>query len=230
MAGKRRTQGGLGTGVAGLPRPWKFRGGQHRPVWSQLQELIELGLLDRILTDIAAGDHLLISFGHNDEKSDDRHTDPYTTFQGYLSMYIEGARRHGARPVLVTPVERRRFDAAGHAVPSHGEYPQAMRDLGARTGVPVIDLTSSSMRLWDQAGVEATKSYFLWLAAGQHPNYPTGVQDNTHFQAHGAIEVARLVVHALVAQHVLREFETTNLNLPVADDVLVWPSEVTAAA
>jgi len=193
------------------------------------KSFIELGLLDRILADIAAGDHLLISFGHNDEKSDDRHTDPYTTYQEYLSMYIDGARRHGARPVLVTPVERRRFDSAGHAVPSHGEYPQAMRDLGARTGVPVIDLTTLSMQLWDEAGVEGTKSYFLWLAAGQNPNYPTGVQDNTHFQAHGAIEVARLVVRGLVAQHVVRDFQTVNLDLPVADDALMWPDEVAAA-
>src|SRR5690348_13819247 len=116
------------------------------------KSFIEVGLLDKILAAIGPGDYLLISFGHNDEKTDDRHTDPYTTYQQYLTRYIDGARAHGAHPVLVTPVERRRFDASGHAVASHGDYPAAMRALGAATEVPVVDLTTLSMRLWDQLG------------------------------------------------------------------------------
>ena len=85
------------------------------------KSFVEVGLLDAILAAIRPGDYLLISFGHNDEKTDDRHTDPYTTFHQYLNLYIDGARAHGAHPVLVTPVERRRFNAEGHATPSHGE-------------------------------------------------------------------------------------------------------------
>src|SRR3954468_14182160 len=75
----------------------------------------DLGRLDRILTAIAPGDLLLISFGHNDEKIEDpaRGTDPWTTFQQCLRRYLDGARAAGARPVLVTPVERRRFTATG---------------------------------------------------------------------------------------------------------------------
>ena len=96
--------------------------------------------------------------------------------------------------MLATPVERRRFDADGHAYASHGDYPQAMISLGRATRVPVVDLTADSMRLWDQLGVEGTKKAFLWQAPGENPNFPDGVSDNTHFQAHGAIEVARLVV------------------------------------
>lgn len=186
------------------------------------KSFVEAGLLDRILGAIRPGDLLLISFGHNDEKSDDRHTDPFTTYQQYLSMYIDGARSHGAYPILVTPVERRRFDADGHAVASHGDYPEAMRRLGARKGVPVVDLTTLSMRLWESVGVEGTKGHFLWLAPGQSPNYPAGVQDNTHFQAHGAIEVARLVTHDLRRQHVLPARDLRNLDRQVPDDALTW--------
>jgi lysophospholipase L1-like esterase len=188
------------------------------------KSFVEAGLLDQILANIRPGDYLVISFGHNDEKTDDRHTDPFTTFQQYLSLYIAGARRHHAQPVLVTPVERRRFDAAGNATPSHGDYPQAMRELGGTAHVPVVDLTTSSMKLWNSAGVEGTKDFFLWLGPGESPNFPDGVVDNTHFQAHGAIEVARLVVQALVNQRILPRRAAVNLHRPVPDTALVWPA------
>jgi pectinesterase len=188
------------------------------------RSFVEVGLLDKILATIGPGDYLLISFGHNDEKTDDRHTDPFTTYQQYLSMYIDGARRHAAHPVLVTPVERRRFDAAGHATASHGLYPQAMRELGTTARVPVVDLTALSMALWDRLGVDGTRDYFLWLAPGQRPNYPDGVQDNTHFQARGAVELARIVVRALVEQCVLPHRDAVRLDSPVPEDALVWPA------
>jgi lysophospholipase L1-like esterase len=194
------------------------------------RSFVELGLLDKILAAIRPGDYLIISFGHNDEKTDDRHTDPFTTFQQYLSMYIDGALAHGAHPVLATPVERRRFDANGHATPSHGDYPEAMRELGAARDIPVVDLTTLSMALWDQLGPDGTKGYFLWLDPGVSPNWPDGVADNTHFQAHGAIALARIVISAMVAQHILPRPLAIRLNRPVPDDSLYWPPDVPAAA
>jgi lysophospholipase L1-like esterase len=190
------------------------------------KSFVEAGLLDQILGEIRPGDYLIISFGHNDEKTDDRHTDPYTTFQQYLSMYIDGARAHRAQPVLVTPVERRRFDADGHAKASHGEYPAAMLDLAGKAHVPSVDLTSLSMALWDSAGVEGTKNSFLFQAPGANPNFPDGVEDNTHFQAHGAIEVARLVAKSLARQRILPIWDFTRLDAPVPDEALVWPESI----
>ena len=75
----------------------------------------DAGLLDEVLGMLQHGDYLLISFGHNDAKTDDpnRGTDPATTFKDYLRRYIDGAAARGAKPVLITPVERRRFDAFG---------------------------------------------------------------------------------------------------------------------
>jgi lysophospholipase L1-like esterase len=183
----------------------------------------DLGRLDRILAAIRPGDHLLISFGHNDAKEDQaRHTDPYTTFHDYLRHYLDGARAAGAHPVLVTPVERRRFDATGAAYESHGAYPDAMRQLAAATRTPLVDLTALSLALWQRLGIEGTRSHFLWLEPGVSPNHPDGVQDNTHFQAHGAIEVARLVVADLRRlpgrdPRALREAD-------IPDDVLIWPA------
>jgi lysophospholipase L1-like esterase len=188
------------------------------------KSFVDLGRLDRILAAIRPGDVLLVSFGHNDEKTADptRYTEPWTTFQGYLRRYLDGARAAHAQPVLVTPVERRRFTAGGAASLSHGEYPDAMRALAAETRTPLIDLTALSLARWNALGPEATKREFLWLDAGASPNYPSGVSDNTHFQAHGAIEVARLVVSA---GRLLPGRDCRALQDPtIPDDLLVWPA------
>jgi lysophospholipase L1-like esterase len=155
------------------------------------------GRLNRILAVLRPRDVLLIAFGHGDQSEyPTRHTDPWTSFQDYLYLYIEGARTTRALPVLVTPVERRRFTTDGIPYLSHGEYPDAMRALAATTRTPLIDLTALSFALWSSLGPEVTKDYFLWLDAGESPKFPDGVSDDTHLQARGAIEVARLVVSA----------------------------------
>ncbi|GAA4600847.1 lysophospholipase L1-like esterase [Actinoplanes octamycinicus] len=181
------------------------------------------GRLDLIRAAIRPGDTLLISFGHNDEKVEDpaRGTDPWTTFQDYLRRYLDGARAARAHPILVTPVERRRFTADGVPYLSHGAYPDAMRALARQTRTPLIDLTALSFDLWGRLGPEATKDHFLWLDAGEQPTYPAGAADNTHFQAHGAIEVARLVV---AAGRSLPGRDRRALRDPaIPDDVLTWP-------
>ncbi|MCR3750644.1 rhamnogalacturonan acetylesterase [Lentzea californiensis] len=185
----------------------------------------DLGRLDRLLSRVKRGDHVLISFGHNDQKKEDpaRYTEPSTTYKSYLSQYIDRSRARGAKPVLVTSVERRRFTGTGTAAPSHGAYPAAMRELAAAKGVPLIDLTASSTALWNRTGVEGTKKYFLHLPAGPWPNYPDGIEDNTHFQAAGAIEVARLVATALRDQHVLPPGSFRRLTAQVPAGAIVWP-------
>lgn len=190
------------------------------------KSFIDLGRLDHILARIKRGDYLLISFGHNDEKVDDptRYTEPSTTYKSYLSQYVDKSRAKGAIPILITPVERRRFTSAGVASPSHGAYPAAMRELAAAKRVPLIDLTTSSLALWNRAGVEGTKKFFMTLAAGQYPNYPNGIQDNTHFQASGAIEVARLVATALRNQGVLPSTHVRRLTATIPAGAIVWPT------
>ncbi|WNB85638.1 rhamnogalacturonan acetylesterase [Cellulomonas sp. ATA003] len=185
----------------------------------------EAGLLNRILDRIQPGDVLLISFGHNDSKTDDRGTDPYTTYQSTLLRYVDGARARGAQPVLVTPVERRRFTDTGAVRTSHGEYPEAMRQLAQREDVPLVDLTALSLERWAELGPNGTTGEFLHLAPGERPNYPDGVADNTHFGARGAIELARLVVGDLKDQRVLRPWQARGLRAKVADSDLEWPAE-----
>jgi lysophospholipase L1-like esterase len=169
------------------------------------KSFIDEGRLTPILQAIAPGDLLLIQFGHNDEKSDDptRHTEPWGGYRDHLLRYVKGARDSGALPVLLTPVERREFDAAGNAVPTHGEYPAAMRALAAEHEVPLLDIQAASLAEWQRLGPEETLAYFHWLRPGESPNYPEGVQDNTHFHPPGAVAVARMVARALLDEGVL---------------------------
>ncbi|MEH7336224.1 rhamnogalacturonan acetylesterase [Neobacillus drentensis] len=169
------------------------------------KSFIDEGRLASILNQIEKGDYLFIQFGHNDEKVEDptRYTEPFSTYKSYLKQYIDGARAKGAIPVLVTPVERRRFTEEGIARDSHGDYPAAMKELGLEENVPVIDLTAKSKALFQELGPEGTKDLFLFLDAGEHVNYPNGVQDNTHFQEAGAEAIARLIPEGIEESHLV---------------------------
>lgn len=154
--------------------------------------------LDRVLAQIKEGDYLLIQFGHNDSKPEAvRFTDPFTTYQDYLRQYIDGARAKGAIPVLLTPVNRRNFAAGGKLCLTHGDYPAAMLQLGEKLNVPVLEIGAKSQVLFEKLGREGTKKIFLWLQPGEHPNYPEGIEDNTHFCEAGATEIAKLVVEGI---------------------------------
>ncbi|MGC5035849.1 rhamnogalacturonan acetylesterase [Streptomyces sp. DT190] len=174
------------------------------------------GRLDALLSATRPGDLLFIQFGHNDSKTADpaRHTEPWSTYQEYLRLYVDGARARGARPVLATSVERRRFDASGTAQPTHGEYPAAMRALAGREGVALLDLQALSLALWQELGPEETKKYFNWTATEQ---------DNTHFDPPGAIAVARLVAREALRRRVLGPRDVRRLDEPVPESWIGWP-------
>jgi lysophospholipase L1-like esterase len=195
---------------------------QDRPVANHAvngrssKSFVDEGRLDVVLGAIKPGDFLIIQFAHNDEKADDptRYTEPWTTYQDYLRQYVDGARARGARPVLATPVERRRFDASGNAVPSHGDYPAAMRALAKEERVALLDLQALSLALWQRLGVEETKTYFNWTATEQ---------DNTHFNPPGAIAVARLVAQELLRTRVLAPRDVRRLDEEIPASWITWP-------
>ncbi|MEW2609442.1 rhamnogalacturonan acetylesterase [Streptomyces sp. NPDC047880] len=180
------------------------------------KSFVDEGRLKAILSAIRPGDLLLVQFAHNDEKAEDptRYTEPWSTYQQYLRRYLDGARARGARPVLATSVERRRFDAAGKALPTHGEYPAAMRALAAGERVPLLDVQALSLALWQRLGTEETKKYFNWTATEQ---------DNTHFNPPGAIEVARLVARELLRTRVLGPRDVRRLDEQVPQSWITWP-------
>lgn len=157
---------------------------------------INEGALGKILSQIKPGDYLFIQFGHNDEKKEDpiRYTEASTTFKTYLTQYIRGARDKKAFPILLTPINRYKFDGNGKLMPTHDDYPKAMLNLAASEQAPVIDLTEQTRILMERLGPEKSNLLFMNLKPGEFLNYPSGSQDNTHLRNEGALEVARLVV------------------------------------
>lgn len=165
------------------------------------KSFISEGKMDRALADLKAGDYLLIQFGHNDSKRDDqaRYTEPFTTYKETLTKYVVGAQEKGANPILITPIERRSFSGST-AKTSHGQYPAAMRELAAQLEIPLVDLTTISIALYNEAGPEGTKDLFLFLNPGEHKNYPEGITDNTHLQEAGAVKICELFASDLQKQ------------------------------
>ncbi|MGN0506826.1 MAG: rhamnogalacturonan acetylesterase [Lachnospiraceae bacterium] len=164
------------------------------------KSFIDEARLSAINDEIREGDFLFIQFGHNDEKIEDasRYTEAFGSYQLNLEKFINVARSHGAYPVLITSLYRRHFDENGTLIPgSHGDYPEAMKQIGERLQVPVIDLCTKSMHLLQKTGEEGSRKWFMYFPAGQYPNFPDGKQDNTHLRYEGALVFAGMIAEEL---------------------------------
>ncbi|MFN4312720.1 MAG: rhamnogalacturonan acetylesterase [Chitinophagaceae bacterium] len=152
------------------------------------------GRWKNIVDEMRAGDFVFIQFGHNDESAEkkDRYTPP-DSFRLNLMLFINDVRNKKGYPVLFTPVSRRRFKD-GKAVATHETYSKLVREVAAETAVTCIDLDSLSISLYQKVGEEPSRMLFLQLQPGEHPNYPEGKMDNTHFNELGARLVAQLVL------------------------------------
>ena len=146
-----------------------------------------------ILESLKPGDYVFIQFGHNDSAKDrpDRYTPP-ADYRANLARFVGEVRARKATPVLLTPVVRRRFDKEGNFYDVHGEYPDLVRAVAAEHEVALIDMHRKSEGVLRRYGAEESKKLFLQLRAGEHANYPKGVEDNTHFSPRGAAEMAAL--------------------------------------
>jgi lysophospholipase L1-like esterase len=156
---------------------------------------ISEGLWQKLIDDVHEGDYVLMQFGHNDESKEK--TDRYTTPDEYktnLARFITETRNKKAHPVLLTPVSRRQFDSTGHVRETHKVYSALVREVAKQYNVPFIDLDEKSRELFQKFGAENSKLLFMQLEPGEHPNYPEGRNDNTHFNELGARKIAQLVL------------------------------------
>ena len=155
------------------------------------------GRLDKILSQLRAGDFVLIQFGHNDQKEKGPGVGAFTTYADRLRETVSAVRAKGGKPVLVTSVARRRFDPEGKVMESLGDFPVAVRRVAKELGVPLIDLNTRSKALYGAMGVEPSKLALLHFPANTFPGQTTPLRDDTHFSAYGAYEMARCVVEEI---------------------------------
>ncbi len=154
---------------------------------------------ERVLAEVAAGDFVLIQFGHNDQKRDNpaRFADADTVYADNLRRMLADVRRLGAEPLLATSVVRRQW-RDGRFVDSLGDYPAAARRVAAETSTPLLELHVLTRQLVEAHGQEGSKRLFLWIPAGVYERQPGGWRDNSHFSAYGAGRVAALAVQELI--------------------------------
>lgn len=175
------------------------------------------GRLNDLLVDIKPGDYMFIQFAHNDMAL--AKPERYVTvsqYRNFLSqVYIKGVRQRGAIPVCVTSMNRRTYDEEKQMfIDSFPAYTRAMRETAAEHGLTLLDLNTKSLEFYNETGLAETRPMFMHLKPGEHPNYPQGSVDNTHFREAGAKQIARLLVEEL------RE------KLPVLAPYTLSPSEV----
>ena len=153
--------------------------------------------LDKILSQLKKGDYVIVEFGHNDEKEKKAGDGAWYSYSRNLKIFADRVRAAGGNIIFCTPTARRSFDAEGHIINTHGDYPEAMKAVAQREQVPLIDLTQMSTTFYEALGVEGSKKALVHYPANTFANQDKPLADNTHFNPYGAWEVAKMVVMGL---------------------------------
>ena len=165
---------------------------------------------EKLISRVQTGDYVMIQFGHNDSKVEDsnRYAPAQTLYRDNLTRFVNEVRAKGATPVLITPVVRRKFDAAGNFMDQHGDYPVVVRELAQTLKTGLIDLHRLSQELLVKEGPERSKRFYLHIKPGHFSQYVNKKEeDNTHFSEYGARSIAALVCQAVNSQsHPLKQF------------------------
>jgi lysophospholipase L1-like esterase len=177
------------------------------------KSFIAEGLWQPVVDQIQEGDYVFIQFGHNDEGKEKvgRYTTPQE-FKQNLLRYVNETRGKKAYPILITPVARRSFDSTGNIRETHPVYADAVREVAQQSNVPLIDLDQISKTFLQQYGPENSKYLFNYLEPNEHPNYPEGKKDDTHFSELGARKMAELVLAEIRKLHLELAERIVNTN------------------
>jgi DNA sulfur modification protein DndE len=185
---------------------------------------IEENLWKPVVDSLQAGDYVLIQFGHNDEVKTKKSYTTTSEFKSYLQKYVTETKNKKATPILITPAARRHFDENGVLLNTHEPYSETVRAVAKENHIACIDLDAQSQALLKRMGPENSKLLFNYLEPNEHPNYPQGKQDNTHFNELGARKMAELVFESLnslklpLTQQTVKPGNITDWKLPIVTE------------
>jgi rhamnogalacturonan acetylesterase len=156
------------------------------------------GLWDQILSELKAGDFVLMQFGHNDggaindtsrargsikgtgeetEEIDNLLTKKHEvvhTYGWYLRKYINDTKQKGAIPIVLSPIPRNIWKD-GKVVRASGDYGKWAAAVAKSEGAFFIDLNELIAKRYEAEGPEKVKLYFP--ADHTHTN-PAGAEVN----------------------------------------------------
>ena len=171
------------------------------------KSFIDQGFWEKTITDLWAGDFLIMCWGTNDSANDPaRRTEPRKDFQANIERFIREIRAKGATPIIATAVARRVWNEQGEFVEAPSEYVTVTREIAAREKIPLMEMRGKTVALEKSLGIEGSRALHLYLEPGKSSYYPNGSKDDTHYNRHGADRVAELAVQ-----------EIRRLKLPIAD-------------
>ena len=190
--------------------------------------------LDKILTMMKKGDYVICEFGHNDQKEKMAGAGAWYNFSYYLKIFIDKVRAKGGNIIFVPRTQRRRFDDATHSkiLETHGDYPDAMRAVAKREGVPVIELHDMTRTFFEALGYEKSKKALVHYPANTFPGQDKPLADNTHFNPYGAYEIAKMVVMGMkqlnlpIVKYLRSDWKDFNPAQPDDYNKFVWYNSV----
>lgn len=190
--------------------------------------------LDKILTMMKRGDYVICEFGHNDQKEKMAGAGAWYNFSYNLKVFIDKVRAKGGNIIFVTPTQRRLFDDATHSkiLETHGDYPDAMRAVAKREGVPVIELHDMTRTFFETLGYENSKKALVHYPANTFPGQDKPLADNTHFNPYGAYEIAKMVVMGMkqlnlpIGKYLRSDWKDFNPAQPDDYNKFVWYNSV----
>lgn len=138
---------------------------------------------DKVRASLRPGDVVIFQMGHNDQQEAREGDGAFTTFAAWMKRLVAETRARGATPVLVTPMHRKKFDAAGKLIEIGGDYPPAVRQVAKELNVPLVELRDASATLYESLGPAGCKPLFV---------------DETHHTDYGAYLLARCVADSLM--------------------------------
>jgi rhamnogalacturonan acetylesterase len=168
---------------------------------------IEEGLWQRVLSEMKAGDYVLLQMGHNDaggvparltlpgigEETQDSVADSNDkktlhTYGWYLRQYINDARGKKATLILVTPVLTNNWTKDGQNVNKYKQMAFWMKQVAEQEKVPLLDLNSIAFKHYSELGQAQVNSEFFGKGDNTH-TVPAGGQANASYVVEGLREM-----------------------------------------
>ncbi|MEI6948371.1 rhamnogalacturonan acetylesterase [Paraflavisolibacter sp. H34] len=217
-------------------QPGKVAVGNYAESGETLSSFIAARRFEKVLSLMKPGDYAFVEFGHNDQKQKGEGVGAFTTYKKNLEFFIDEVKKKGGIPVLVTSVQRRRFNEAGQIEETLGDYPAAVRQTAREKGVALIDLNATSKIMYEAWGPEESLKAFAHFPANTYPGQTKEIADNTHFRPFGAYEVAKLIVKGIrdsgigLAKAIKPDVPEFDPARPDAYASFYWPLSVTTAS
>lgn len=143
-----------------------------------------------IMNQVKKNDIILIQLGQND--GNHGYGESVAQYKKYLSYFIRKIQGKKASVTLVTPTPRNFINHKKISI-NVPAYRKAMLSLAKKYKIQCIDLDKECTEYFNLRGKKVSKTYYMYLKPKKYKNYPSGLNDATHFTRNGARVVSKVL-------------------------------------